>query len=328
MNEFHDYALGKFKNILDFFPYLLKFMIGGGVFGLILYFMKIDYYPLGLSITDTLNLIIISISFGLVYVLLLICSYSGGFFIYYIIYSFIIIFNKEKRKICLINLQLFLVREERGSIFITPLINTFYILFLIFLSLFFVFFYNFEWYAILLFLVSGLGTYLLLKVFYDELNGANNYGYKGKLILLKGTKDSFKKESLKAKNKNLLALLLVGIFMPLIGYLYDEGNSRLLFVSVKQFTVFHDKKTIFVDKKFSSRIPAENIETEGQQDKDYFKLKNTNILLLGLGKNAWVEFLIEDKDKDKDKDNKRVEIPNDAIYIGSFEDIKKNTAPN
>lgn len=49
---------------------------------------------------------------------------------------------------------------------------------------------------------------------------------------------------------------------------------------------------------------------------------------MGLGKNAWVEFLIEDKDKDKDKDNKRVEIPNDAIYIGSFEDIKKNTAPN
>ncbi|HFF9419102.1 TPA: hypothetical protein ACGFE9_003729, partial [Acinetobacter baumannii] len=96
-------------------------MIGGGVFGLILYFMKIDYYPLGLSITDTLNLIIISISFGLVYVLLLICSYSGGFFIYYIVYGFVIIFNEEKRKICLINLQLFLVREERGSIFITPL---------------------------------------------------------------------------------------------------------------------------------------------------------------------------------------------------------------
>lgn len=328
MEAFHKYAVEKTQKVFDFFPIIIKAMLGGGIFGLILYFMRINYYPMGLSFSDSLNLFIISLTFGMIYFLLLLCNYSFGFFIYSLLEFSFICFSKSKRENFIVDLKLYIAREETHDIFLIPLGRLLYILLLIFFSLFFIFFYDWTFMSIICFSTSSFGTYIMLSMFYKDYSGKSFYGYKGPLILPESIDVEYKNNALKNKNKNLMVFLLVGTFMPLIGYFYDQENSRLLLASIKQFTISQKNNTIFVEKKYKERVPLENIECRGFQDKDFIKLKNTDILVYGLGKNAWVEFYPNDKlEKDGDKEvnekNRRLEIPNDAIYIANLEVIPK-----
>ena len=333
MQEFHNYLFDKSQSFISIIGQLIKLMLGSGVFGLILYFMKLGYYPMGLSVSDSLNFFIISLNFGLLYFFLLLCNFSIGYFIFQFIELFNTIRNKNNRYNFLIRMELFIVREERFNIFLIPAAKFLYTLVLLFLSICSFLFYNIECLSILGLMASGFCTYLLIMLFYQNYSGHVFYGYKGPLELSERVKNEFKKEGIETKNKNLMAFLIVGMCMPLLGYYYDRDNSKLLFMSVKQFTVSQKTKTIFVSKDYIERIPKINIELRGKQDKDYIKLKNTDILVYGLGVNAWVEFYPNDKlendDKfTRDKKNIRVEIPNEAIYIRNLEVINNDEKKN
>lgn len=111
-------------------------------------------------------------------------------------------------------------------------------------------------------------------------------------------------------------MLMSILFIPSFIYLaYSQKQNNFLINSTLASIREDDKKsTIFIKFGLKDLFPESKI---GERKGKYVELKNTEILLRGIGKNALVQYQSKAKDyRGNDVQIKvKVEIPNDSILI-------------
>lgn len=313
MQEFHQLLSEKLTQLINVSTLLAKLMLGFGVLCLIFYFFKIEYFPTDISIGDSLVFFVISFSFGLIYFLSLVAHYAFGCLVFGIINIILISFpnsfqsNFLVRNYCYfrheVNLDFF-----KSGVFYDLLYKLGKICVIIFLSFFIIFLYDFNYLSLFIAVSVSISTYFGIRLFYDEYTSKNEKAYTGAIILPNDELEKYRIISQRNKNNRMMGLLILGCIMPFWGYISDKENSKLLSFSVNSITVNKKKSFMLVKQEFKTLIPNEFI-VKDESLKGYVRVKNIQVLLKGVGKNALLKFDFENGS------TLRREIPNDAIFM-------------
>ena|GEM_PF-1609287 len=312
MNEFNEYLIEKIKKLAEISTILTKLMLGFGVICLIFYLFRIGYFPTEVTIGDSLVFFIIAFSFGLIYFIFILSNFSLGYLIFLIIKITFIAFSKENLINFITNNYNYLITPININFFkdnlffdILAKLGNFFILG--FLSLFIIYIYNFNLLSIFVILICSLSTFIFLKLFHEEYTNKRNEDlYNGVLILPENELKKLRATNLLNKKRRMMAFLCIGIFTPLWGYISDKENFSLSTFSVNSLIVNKKNSSLFIKKEFSDLIP-ENFINKDIKLENYIQVKNTTILLKGLGKNTLLSFTFDNGDEI------RREIPNEAI---------------
>lgn len=312
MNEFNEYLIKKIKNLAETLTTLTKLMLGFGVVCLIFYLFRIGYFPTEVTIGDSLVFFIIAFSFGLIYFIFILSNFSLGYLIFLIIKIIFISFSKKNLiNFIISNYSYLLIPVNlnffKSNIFFDILAKLGNFLILSFLSLFIIFIYNFSPFNIFVILICSLATFIFLKLFHEEYTNKRNEDlYNGVIILPENELEKLRATNLLNKKRRMMAFLCIGIFTPLWGYISDQENFSLSTFSVNSLIVNKKNGSVFIKKEFSDLIP-ENFVNKDIKLENYIQVKNTTILLKGLGKNALLSFTFDNGDEI------RREVPNEAI---------------
>lgn len=297
----------KIKIFVDCSGLLFRFIIGFGLCLIILYFMYIGYFPTDLSLGDGLLFFLITVKFCFVYLLFLGSHYALGntlVGILIVLKNICITLFYFRKKVAgkLLNL-LFVKLDLRGSI---DKIGKFFIKFL--LSIFgLVFVFVFYGGKSLSFLIM-IFLSLLLKVCIDRLIKQ----FKTEKL----NNEKLTENEKEFKNRKLLIMLLYILLVPSGVYLFYAGKETNFFITNTLGSVREDDKNslIYIKLVFKDFFPEAKI---GDKKGDYIEIKDAEVLLRGIGKNALVQYISKAKDQNGNMVpiKVKVEIPNDSLLI-------------
>jgi len=269
--------------------------------------MYIGYFPTDLSLGDGLLFFLITVKFCFVYLLFLGSHYALGntlVGILIVLKNICITLFYFRKKVAgkLLNL-LFVKLDLRGSI---DKIGKFFIKFL--LSIFgLVFVFVFYGGKSLSFLIM-IFLSLLLKVCIDRLIKQ----FKTEKL----NNEKLTENEKEFKNRKLLIMLLYILLVPSGVYLFYAGKETNFFITNTLGSVREDDKNslIYIKLVFKDFFPEAKI---GDKKGDYIEIKDAEVLLRGVGKNALVQYISKAKDQNGNMVpiKVKVEIPNDSLLI-------------
>ncbi|MHC5171470.1 hypothetical protein ACVIAJ_14125 [Acinetobacter johnsonii] len=289
---------------MGFSGLLTKFIIGFGVFLILMYFMYIGYFPTDLSLGDGLLFFLITIKFLFVYFVFISSHYAlgslllGVFLFFKKIFRFILLLRKNfSQKI----MDLFFKKIELkdslnklGRFFFEILLSVIGVLFLI------AFYKNQILNLLIMILLSFIVKFSIdkfLKEYRDNIGSASP-------------------DEIEAKNRRLLIMLLYIAIIPSIVYLIYADKNKNFFISQTLESVREDEKNslIFIKKGFKDFFPESK---HGEEKGGYIEIKGSEILLKGVGKNALMQYItkIKDRNGNEVKIKVKVEVPNEALLI-------------
>ncbi len=118
------------------------------------------------------------------------------------------------------------------------------------------------------------------------------------------------------KNKKLLLMLVYILIVPSVVYLFYAGKDTNIFIKNTLGSVREDDKNslIYIKLVFKDFFPEARI---GEKKGEYIEIKDAEVLLRGVGKNALVQYTSKAKDQNGDMVSikVKVEIPNDSLLI-------------
>lgn len=297
----------KIKIFVDCSGLLFKFVIGFGVCLIILYFIYIGYFPTDLSLGDGLLFFLITIKFCFLYLLFLGAHYALGNTLVGMLKVFknicitLFYFGKklDEKIFNLFFLELGLKEsvDKIGKFFIKLLLSIFGLAFV------FVFYGGKSLNFLIMIFLS-----LLLKVCIDKLIKQFKIEKINNEKLTDGEKE--------LKNRKLLVMLLYILFVPSGVYLFYAGKETNFFITNTLGSVREDDKNslIYIKLVFKDFFPEAKI---GDKKGDYIEIKDAEVLLRGVGKNALVQYTSKAKDQNGNMVpiKVKVEIPNDSLLI-------------
>lgn len=304
MSEFIKFLFLKLEWLMGFSGLLTKFIIGFGVFLILMYFMYIGYFPTDLSLGDGLLFFLITIKFLFVYFVFISSHYALGS----LLLGIFRFFKKIFRSILLLRknflqkiMDLFLKKIELkdslnklGRFFFEILLSVIGVLFLIA-------FYKNQILNLLIMILLSLIVKFSIDKFLKEYR--DNIG-------------SASPDEIEAKNRRLLIMLLYIAIIPSIVYLIYADKNKNFFISQTLESVREDEKNslIFIKKGFKDFFPESK---HGEEKGEYIEIKGSEILLKGVGKNALMQYMtkIKDRNGNEVKIKVKVEVPNEALLI-------------
>ncbi|WP_174493175.1 hypothetical protein [Acinetobacter sp. Marseille-Q1623] len=118
------------------------------------------------------------------------------------------------------------------------------------------------------------------------------------------------------KNKKLLLMLVYILIVPSVVYLFYAGKDTNIFIKNTLGSVREDDKNslIYIKLVFKDFFPEARI---GEKKGEYIEIKDAEVLLRGVGKNALVQYTSKAKDQNGNMVpiKVKVEIPNDSLLI-------------
>lgn len=300
--DFILFLLQKTKNLLDYSGLLTKFVIGFGICLILIYFIYIGYFPTDLSLGDGLLFFLITIKFCFVYLLFLGSHYALGntlVGILSVLKNICITLFSFREKLAKKLLNLFFIKldlkesvDRIGKFFIKFLLSVF--------GLAFVFaFYGGK----LLNLITMIFLSLLLKFCIDKFIKHLKIEKLNNEELTESEKDD--------KNKKLLIILLYILIVPSAVYLFYAGKESNFLITNTLGSVREDDKNslIYIKLVFKDFFPEARI---GEKKGEYIEIKDAEVLLRGVGKNALVQYTSKAKDQNGNMVpiKVKVEIPN------------------
>ncbi|AWV87258.1 hypothetical protein [Acinetobacter radioresistens] len=298
------FLLHKIKALIDYSGLITKFIIGFGICLILLYFWYIDYFPTDLSLGDGLLFFLITIKFLLVYLLFLSSHYALGRIVIFvlsgIIKIFIFLFKIKVFFNNIKNITWVKVKKIIDKISIKFIKFIFYIFGFVLIFLF----YNEKSLNLLLMIFLSILLAYCIDIFIKAFRDNNS---KDKESMLENTEN---------KNLKLSAMLIYILFFPSSIYLFysEKPNNFLINSTLASIREDDRKSIIFIKFGLKDLFPESKI---GERKGEYIELKNTEILLRGIGKNALVQYQSKAKDyRGNDVQIKvKVEIPNDSLLV-------------
>ncbi|BCX75223.1 MULTISPECIES: hypothetical protein [Acinetobacter] len=302
--KFTFFLIQKIKMLVDNSGFIAKFIIGIGIFFILLYFWHIDYFPTDLSLGDGLLFFLITIKFLLIYAFFLSSNYALGGILIFVLKMvrnfFKVLFSLRERlskgliDLIFLNLDLRKILKKISNNFIK-------FLFYIFGFAYALIFYSGKSINILVMLFLSI----LLKVFIDKF-----------IEDLKNNNNQLDKIRSNEKNIKLSMMLLYILLVPSSVYVFYVEKSNNIFINIALGSVREDERNslIFIKKEFKDFFPDSKI---GDKKGEYIELEGGEILLKGVGKNALIQYTTKTKDQNgKDVKIKiKVEVPNEALLI-------------
>jgi len=307
MSEFLKFLFLKIEWLIGFSGLITKFIIGFGICLILCYFIYIDYFPTDLSLGDGLLFFLITVKFCFVYLLFLGSHYALGnalVGILSVLQNICITLFSFREKLAKKLLNLFFIKLDFKKII--DKIGKFFIKFL--LSLFglaFVFvFYGGKSLNLMIMIFLSL----LLKVCIDKFIKHLKIEKLNNEELTESEKDD--------KNKNLLIILLYILIVPSAVYLFYAGKETNFLITNTLGSVREDDKNslIYIKLVFKDFFPEARV---GEKKGEYIEIKDAEVLLRGVGKNALVQYTSKAKDQNGNMVpiKVKVEIPNDSLLI-------------
>lgn len=305
--DFILFLLQKTKNLLDYSGLLTKFVIGFGICLILIYFIYIGYFPTDLSLGDGLLFFLITIKFCFVYLLFLGSHYALGNAlvgilsvlknIFTTLFSFRETLAKKLLDLFFIKLDFKECIDKIGKIFIKILLSLFGLAFV------FVFYGGKS-----LNLLTMIFLSLLLKFCIDKFIKHLKIEKLNNEELTESEKDD--------KNKKLLIMLIYILIVPSAVYLFYAGKETNFFITNTLGSVREDDKNslIYIKFVFKDFFPEARV---GEKKGEYIEIKDAEVLLRGVGKNALVQYTSKAKDQNGNMVpiKVKVEIPNDSLLI-------------
>ena len=305
--DFILFLLQKTKTLLDYSGLLTKFVIGFGICLILIYFIYIGYFPTDLSLGDGLLFFLITVKFCFVYLLFLGSHYALGnalVGILSVLKNICITLFSFREKLAKKLLNLFFIKldfkesiEKFGKFFIKFLLSLFGLAFV------FVFYGGKS-----LNLLTMIFLSLLLKFCIDKFIKHLKIEKLNNEELTESEKDD--------KNKKLLIILLYILIVPSAVYLFYAGKETNFFITNTLGSVREDDKNslIYIKLVFKDFFPEARI---GEKKGEYIEIKDAEVLLRGVGKNALVQYTSKAKDQNGNMVpiKVKVEIPNDSLLI-------------
>jgi len=308
MSEFLKFLFLKIEWLIGFSGLISKFIIGFGICLILCYFIYIDYFPTDLSLGDGLLFFLITIKFLLVYLLFLSSHYALGRIVIFILSSVIKIFKFLfqvkiffKKIMNIKNITWVKVKKIIDKISIKFIKFIFYIFgfALIFL------FYNEKSLNLILMIFLSILLAYCIGIFIKAFRNNN---------VSKSEESTV--ENIEKKNLKLSVMLIYILFFPSSIYLFysEKPNNFLINSTLASIREDDRKSIIFIKFGLKDLFPESKI---GERKGEYVELKNTEILLRGIGKNALVQYKSKAKDyRGNDVQIKvKVEIPNDSLLV-------------
>lgn len=305
--KFTLFLFNKIKVLIEYSGLITKFIIGFGICLILCYFIYIDYFPTDLSLGDGLLFLVITIKFLLVYVLFLSTHYAFGGIIIFIVKSILnsimFLFNMRKilknylniEMVTLVNIMKYM---DKLSVYFVK-----FIFYIIGFALVFIF-YNEKSVNLLLMIFLSILLACFIKEFIKFFR--SNLSYSDELLV----------ENTEKKHVKLAIMLMSILLIPSVIYLaYSQKQNNFLINSTLASIREDDKQSIiFIKFGLKDLFPKSKI---GERKGEYVELKNTEILLRGIGKNALVQYKSKAKDyQGNDVQIKvKVEIPNDSLLV-------------
>ncbi|WP_180161650.1 hypothetical protein [Acinetobacter sp. YH12040] len=304
MSEFIKFLFLKLEWLMGFSGLLTKFIIGFGVFLILMYFMYIGYFPTDLSLGDGLLFFLITIKFLFVYFVFISSHYALGS----LLLGIFRFFKKIFRSILLLRknflqkiMDLFLKKIELKDSLNKSGRFLFEILLSVIGVLFLIAFYKNQILNLLIMILLSLIVKFSIDKFLKEYR--DNIG-------------SASPDEIEAKNRRLLIMLLYIAIIPSIVYLIYADKNKNFFISQTLESVREDEKNslIFIKKGFKDFFPESK---HGEEKGEYIEIKGSEILLKGVGKNALMQYMtkIKDRNGNEVKIKVKVEVPNEALLI-------------
>ena len=307
MSEFLKFLFLKIEWLIGFSGLITKFIIGFGICLILFYFIYIDYFPTDLSLGDGLLFFLITVKFCFVYLLFLGSHYALGntlVGLLSVLKNICITLFYFREKLAKKLLNLFFIKldlkesvDRIGKFFIKFLLSVF--------GLAFVFaFYGGK----LLNLITMIFLSLLLKFCIDKIINQLKTEKLNNENLTENEKDY--------KNKKLLLMLVYILIVPSVVYLFYAGKDTNIFIKNTLGSVREDDKNslIYIKLVFKDFFPEARI---GEKKGEYIEIKDAEVLLRGVGKNALVQYTSKAKDQNGNMVpiKVKVEIPNDSLLI-------------
>lgn len=301
------FLFNKIKISLEYSGLISKFIIGFGICLILCYFIYIDYFPTDLSLGDGLLFFLITIKFLLVYLLFLSSHYALGRIVIFVLSGVIkififllkikVFFNNIKN---IKNITWAKVKKIIDKISIKFIKFIFYIFGFVLIFLF----YNEKSLNLLLMIFLSILLAYCIDIFIKAFRDNNSEDKESTL------------ENTENKNLKLSAMLIYILFFPSSIYLFysEKPNNFLINSTLASIREDDRKSIIFIKFGLKDLFPESKI---GERKGEYIELKNTEILLRGIGKNALVQYKSKAKDyRGNDVQIKvKVEIPNDSLLV-------------
>lgn len=306
------------KSISEYSSVFTKFSIGLGLVFILGYFAKIGYFPKDLSLGDGFVFLLITLKFILIYSFFIGTHYFFGKAVYSGIFKiikfryrdfFYNLFFKIKR----IHLYKFnKIDKNKVTKYIDNfLIGSLKIIFFPFSALIIWGFYqHIDIEKIYIILLNIMMVVLFIDIFNNHLKGLR----KEKIIIINVSQLS---NELKTDEKKIMTIFLVILLVPALMYFtaLDNDKNFLMKLTFNSLRVEGNTSSVYLKKEYKDLLPEDKFEIKME---NYYKLKNINIPLRGIGKNALITY--------RSDDNKyifKVEIPNDALQVESKEGIQQ-----
>lgn len=319
MESFLKYGLKKLESMVNAMAILMKFSLGLGAIILAIYFYKIKYVPVDLTLGDGLVYVVISVKIFFTILLFIIFHFMVGKTLLTIKEFLFPPCNKKKvnKKPCTLTRVFKCLRYKKFSalrIFLRSSTDKLQYIFMYLLGLLIsipiglVFYSELHIFIILnLIICTLLSTKIILEII--------------KLLRNKETDEILENSE---KNKQLLlqfSILFIGL--PILYVLvYENFGSRNVFIDgASQVVIEKSPKSVVYIKKSYITILDPNlvkISTPIQEKNrdELLEVKGLTVLLRGIGKNALVAY--------RNKNHKqRIEIPNDALFIKYLDEEPK-----
>ncbi|TCB38234.1 hypothetical protein E0H82_01165 [Acinetobacter sp. ANC 4910] len=307
MSEFLKFLFLKIEWLIGFSGLITKFIIGFGICLILCYFIYIDYFPTDLSLGDGLLFFLITVKFCFVYLLFLGSHYALGnalVGILSVLQNICITLFSFREKLAKKLLNLFFIKldfkksiDKIGKFFIKFLLSLFGLVFV------FVFYGGKSLNLMIMIFLS-----LLLKVCIDKFIKHLKIEKLNNEELTESEKDD--------KNKNLLIILLYILIVPSAVYLFYAGKETNFLITNTLGSVREDDKNslIYIKLVFKDFFPEARV---GEKKGEYIEIKDAEVLLRGVGKNALVQYISKAKDQNGNMVpiKVKVEIPNDSLLI-------------
>ncbi len=305
--DFILFLLQKTKNLLDYRGLLTKFVIGFGICLILIYFIYIGYFPTDLSLGDGLLFFLITIKFCFVYLLFLGSHYALGntlVGILSVLKNICITLFSFREKLAKKLLNLFFIKldlkesvDRIGKFFIKFLLSVFGLAFV------------FAFYG-------GKLLNLITMIFLSLLLFVCLYNFIKHLKIEKLNNEELTESEKDDKNKKLLIILLYILIVPSAVYLFYAGKESNFLITNTLGSVREDDKNslIYIKLVFKDFFPEARI---GEKKGEYIEIKDAEVLLRGVGKNALVQYTSKAKDQNGNMVpiKVKVEIPNDSLLI-------------
>lgn len=268
----------------------LSTFLGGLYFAF--YCHRLNYFPVGVTVGDSLLFIILATSFGLIYTLIIFCLLSFGMCWTYPILNPIYRYIHKKRKKDAPNPVYFLKPELIH--WILALIG----------ALFIYTIYQVETDELIL--LNLLGTTFVLSTIWATYNDPR---LNINIILSPFDKSSTIDRQNKSKQTKCFLLILV----PVIPIIFSGISVRLLDAGMKLSKVNLGASYVLVKPPYDKVIPEDYKDKKSiYTEAGFTSFTNINVMLMGIGQKTVIEFAQNPKNP---KQKQILAIPNDKITV-------------